>query len=314
VPLNVLVTGGAGFIGSHLAWGLLEAGHRVRVLDNLATGRSENLADLRERIDWTEGSVDDPDAARRAVEGMDTVFHQAAIPSVARSLRDPIASNRANVAGTVTLLTAARDAGVRRFVYAGSSSAYGNTPELPKVETMPANPRSPYAVSKLAGELYCRVYANLFDIETVTLRYFNVFGPRQDPESRYAAVIPKFIRLMAAGQPVPLEGDGTQSRDFTYVANVVQANLNAMEAPGISGEMFNIGCGERFTLNRMIEALAEILGVTPQVQRLPPRPGDVPHSLADISKARSLLGYRPQVTFFEGLRLTAGALLGRTSN
>jgi nucleoside-diphosphate-sugar epimerase len=302
--LNVLVTGGAGFIGSHLAHGLLEAGHRVRVLDNLATGRLANLRDIREDVEWLEGSAADPDTARRAVRGVEIVFHQAAIPSVSRSLSDPVASNDANVSGTVTMLAAAKEAGVRRFVYAGSSSAYGTSPELPKVETMPPNPRSPYAVSKLAGELYCQVFASLFPIETVCLRYFNVFGPRQDPASRYAAVVPKFILALAEGRAVTLEGDGTQSRDFTFVANVVQANLKAMTAPGVSGQMMNVGCGQRFSLNRMLEDLVHILGVEPRIERLPPRPGDVPHSLADIGKARRLLGYEPAVTFPEGLRRT----------
>jgi UDP-N-acetylglucosamine 4-epimerase len=307
--LRVLVTGGAGFIGSHLARALLAGGHQVRVLDDLATGRAENLAEIEGRIDWIRGSVAEREEARRAVEGVEVILHQAAIPSVARSLRDPLASNRANVTGTLTILAAAKEAGVRRLVYAGSSSAYGNTPELPKVETMPANPRSPYAVSKLAGELYCRVYASLYDLETVCLRYFNVFGPRQDPESPYAAVIPKFIRRMDAGEALPVEGDGTQSRDFTYIDNVVQANLKAMDAHGVSGEMFNVGCGERFTLNCMIDALAEILNISPRVERRPPRPGDVPHSLADIRKAQALLGYHPEVNFREGLRRTAASLL-----
>jgi UDP-N-acetylglucosamine/UDP-N-acetylgalactosamine 4-epimerase len=307
--LRVLVTGGAGFIGCNLVRGLLAEGHQVRILDNFFSGRRENLVEIQDDVELVEGRVDDLETARQAVAGVEVVFHEAAVPSVARSLRDPIASNQANVAGTVTMLTAARDAGVRRLVYAGSSSAYGNTPELPKVETMPPNPRSPYAISKLSGELYCRIFAQLFPIETVALRYFNVFGPRQDPDSPYAAVIPRFIRLLAAGEEIPVEGDGTQSRDFTYISNVVQANLKAMDAPGVSGEMMNVACGERFTLNEMIAALAQILNVTPRVRSLPPRPGDVPHSLADISKARRLLGYQPTVTFPEGLRKTADWLL-----
>jgi UDP-glucose 4-epimerase len=309
VGLRVLVTGGAGFVGSNLVRALLAAGHSVRVIDNLATGRRANLDEVAGSIEWMEGSVADIGDARRAVAGIEVILHQAAIPSVSRSLRDPVASNAANVAGTLTLLTAAQAAGVRRLVYAGSSSAYGNTPELPKVETMPPNPRSPYAVSKLAGELYCRVFASLFPIETVCLRYFNVFGPRQDPNSPYAAVIPKFICLLAAGDELPVEGDGTQSRDFTYVANVVQANLKAMEAPGVSGETINVACGERFSLTELIGQLGGILGVTPRVRHLPPRPGDVPHSLADISKARALLGYAPDVTLPDGLRKTADWLL-----
>lgn len=307
--MRVLVTGGAGFIGCNLVRALLAAGHEVRVVDNLATGRWANLEEIEGQFEWIEGTIADPEDARRAVAGEEVILHEAAIPSVARSLLDPVASNHANVSGTVTLLNAAQHAGVRRLVYAGSSSAYGDTPELPKVETMPSNPRSPYAVSKLAGELYCRVFASLFPIETVCLRYFNVFGPRQDPNSPYAAVIPKFIRLLAAGEEVPVEGDGSQSRDFTYVANVVQANLKALTAPGVSGETINVACGERFTLNGLIAQLGEILAVRPRVRYLPPRPGDVPHSLADIRKARSLLAYEPEVTLPQGLRKTADWLL-----
>jgi len=302
--VNVLVTGGAGFIGSHLVRALLARGDRVRVLDDVTTGRRANLADVIDDIEFILGSAADPETAARAVHGCEAVFHQAAIPSVARSLQDPIGTNHANVAGTLTMLTVARDAGVRRFIYASSSSVYGDNPQLPKHEWMTPMPRSPYAVAKLAGELYCRVYAQLFGLETISLRYFNVFGPHQNPASRYAAVIPAFIGALLADRPLRLQGDGTQSRDFTYVANVVQANLLALEAPNVAGEVFNIGCGARYDLNTLIAELAALTGRQPRIERVPPRPGDVPHSLADISKARQLLGYEPVVGFREGLRET----------
>jgi nucleoside-diphosphate-sugar epimerase len=302
--VRVLVTGGAGFIGSHLVTGLIEHGHSVRVLDNLATGSPVNLAHVRDYVELIQGSVTVPETAAAAVAGCEAVFHQAALPSVARSLQDPLASNEANVSGTLTMLVAARNAGVRRFVYAGSSSSYGSNPELPKREEMITMPKSPYAVAKLAGEQYCRVFGQLSEMETVCLRYFNVFGPRQNPTSVYAAVVPAFIRLLLDGKRLTLEGDGTQSRDFTYVGNVVQANLRALEASNVSGEVFNVACGERHDLNFVIRELAEILGVEPEVVRVPGRAGDVPHSLADISKARKALGYEPTIHFREGLRRT----------
>lgn len=302
--MRVLVTGGAGFIGSHLVTGLIERGHSVRVLDNMATGSPVNLAHVRDDVELIRGSVTSPDTAANAVAGCDAVYHQAALPSVARSLQDPLASNEANVNGTLTMLVAARNAGVRRFVYAGSSSSYGSNPELPKREEMTPMPKSPYAVAKLAGEQYCRVFGQLNEMETVCLRYFNVFGPRQNPTSLYAAVVPAFIRLLLDGKCLTLEGDGTQSRDFTYVGNVVQANLRALEASDVSGEVFNVACGERHDLNFVIRELAEILQVQPEVARVPGRAGDVPHSLADISKARAALGYEPTIHFREGLRRT----------
>jgi len=302
--VKVLVTGGAGFIGSHIVDAMLRRGCSVRVLDDFATGRRVNLEHVLGDIELVEGSVADSSAVERAVQGCEAVFHQAAIPSVARSVADPVGTNEVNISGTLRMLTAARDAGVRRFVFAASSSAYGDNPALPKQEEMTPLPRSPYAVAKLAGEQYCRVFGQLFELETVSLRYFNVFGPRQDPASRYAAVIPAFIEAMLNRTALPLDGDGTQSRDFTYVENVVAANVCALEAPGVSGEVFNVGCGARYSLNDLIRELAEITGNEPKIERRPARPGDVPHSLADITKARKLLGYEPEVDFAEGLRRT----------
>ena len=302
--MQVLVTGGAGFIGSHLVRAFLREGFSVRVLDDLATGRLANIAEIRADIEFIEGSVVDPDAAARAVRGCEAVFHQAAIPSVARSVQDPVGTSQVNVGGTLQMLTAARDAGVRRFILAASSSAYGDNPELPKREDMVSLPRSPYAVAKLASEQFCQVFGKLFPIETVCLRYFNVFGPRQDPKSKYAAVVPAFIQAALAGQPVTLDGGGTQSRDFTYIDNVIQANLCALRAPGVSAEVFNVGCGQRYDLNRLIDEIGEITGAPLEVHHEPARPGDVPHSLADISKARAMLGYDPAVDFREGLRRT----------
>lgn len=302
--MKVLVTGAAGFIGAHLVRSLLQAGHAVRAIDNLRTGQFWRIEPLLREIEWLESDICNPATAARAVRGMDVVLHQAAIPSVSRSLDDPVATNEANVAGTVTLLQACREARVRRLVFAGSSSAYGNNPALPKAETMCPAPMSPYAVSKLAAEQYCQTFARLGYVETVCFRYFNVFGPMQDPKSQYAAVIPRFACALMDGRPITIEGDGTQSRDFTFVDNVVRANLLAMQAEGVSGEVFNVGCGERYDLNHLVRQLAALLGTEPEIRRLPPRPGDVPHSLADISKARRLLGYAPTVPFEEGLRRT----------
>jgi len=261
--VKILVTGGAGFIGSNLTCELVRRGHTVRVIDNLVTGYRQNLAEVIGDVEFFTGSIADADLAARAVASCDVVLHQAALPSVARSLQDPVGSNEANVTGTITMLTAARDAGVRKFVYAGSSSAYGDNPELPKREDMASLPRSPYAVAKLAGEQYCKVFGRLFSMETICFRYFNVFGPRQNPSSRYAAVIPAFIRSMLEGRPLRIDGDGTQSRDFTFVGNVVRANLCAVEAEGVTGEVFNIGCGHRYDLNFLVSELGAILGVLP---------------------------------------------------
>jgi nucleoside-diphosphate-sugar epimerase len=297
-----LITGGGGFIGSSIAHHLVAKGFRPRILDNFSTGRRENLADIADRIELIEGDVRDPATAAKACEGMKYVLHQAAIPSVPRSMAQPIETNDANVGGTLNMLVAARDAGVRRFVYAGSSSVYGESPTLPKVETQPPDPLSPYAIAKLAGELYCRTFSRNMGLETVVLRYFNVFGPRQDPHSQYAAVIPKFLECIARGESPTVYGDGTQSRDFTFVDNVVAANLLACSAPGASGQVINVACGERFTLIELCAHLCQILGREVMPERLPARPGEIKHSLASIEKARQLLGYEVVVPFQEGLR------------
>ncbi len=299
-----LVTGGAGFIGSHLVDALLERGHTVRVMDNLVTGRRENLAHVLDKIEFFEDSITDLDAVRRAMDGVDYVLHQAAIPSVPRSVADPIASNDSNVTGTLNVLLAARDAGVKRVVYAASSSAYGDVESEYKAEDMTPRPLSPYAVSKLAGEYYCQVFHHVYGLETVALRYFNVFGPRQDPTSQYAAVIPIFITALLEGRPPTVHGDGLQTRDFTYVANVVEANLLACHAEGVSGEVFNIACGQKYSILELVDVLNELMGSRIEPVHTPPRPGDIRHSRADISKARRMLGYRPTVDFREGLSRT----------
>ena len=299
-----LVTGGAGFIGSNIVRALLERGDRVRILDNLTTGRSTNVVDLLEHVELLEGDLRDAELVREAVRGVDAVLHQAALPSVARSVGDPLTSHQVNATGTLGLLVAARDAGVRRFVYASSSSVYGDTPVLPKSEDLPTNPLSPYAVSKLAGEQYCRVFTRLYGLETVCLRYFNVFGPHQDPASEYAAVVPKFIAAMTRGEPPLVHGDGTQSRDFSYISNVINANLLAADTPGVGGEVFNVACGRRSSLLDLVEVLNRILGTRIEPRFDDPRPGDVMHSLADISRAERLLGYEPVVHFEEGLART----------
>jgi UDP-glucose 4-epimerase len=287
---------------------LVTLGHRVRVIDDFSTGRQANLLAVSSRIEFIEASILDPDALRRAMEGIEVVFHQAAIPSVPRSVRNPAMSNEVNATGTLNVLIAARDADVRRLIYAASSSAYGKaagqTGLQPRVESMAAQPLSPYAVAKLAGEQYCRVFAQIYGLETVCLRYFNVFGPRQDPDSEYAAVIPRFITALMENRPLTIYGDGTQSRDFTYVDNVVAANLLAMTAPDASGEVFNIGCGQRTSLNDLAQELGRIAGSEPPINYLPARSADIPHSFADISKARSVLGYEPAIPLATGLRHT----------
>ena len=304
--MRALVTGGGGFIGSHIVDALLEAGHGVRVLDNFATGRRENLIHVADDVEIVEGDIQSYERVHTAVRGCDVVLHQAALPSVPRSVQDPLTSNAANVIGTLNVLLSARDADVRRVVFASSSSVYGATPGLPKVETMPTLPFSPYAVAKLAGEGYCRAFAEVYGLETVALRYFNVFGPRQDPLSQYAAVIPNFISAVLAGQPPQIFGDGEQTRDFTFVDNVVAGNLLALEARGVAGHTFNLACGERISLNQMLAEVKRQLGSDIEPQYLPSRPGDVRDSLADIARARDLLGYKPVVSFAEGLAETIG--------
>jgi UDP-glucose 4-epimerase len=301
----VTVTGGAGFIGSHLVEALLAEGWRVRVVDSLATGRRANLAHLDDAYDWLEGDLADFDVCRRAVEGATYVFHQAAIPSVPRSVREPIQSHISGPTATLNVLEAARQAGVRRVMFAASSSAYGDTDELPKHEGMLPRPLSPYAAGKLAGEHYVRVYAQSMGLDGVSLRYFNIFGPRQDPSSPYSGVISLFARAMSEGRRPIIYGDGHQTRDFTYVANVVDANLRAMRSDRpLGGEVLNIGTGRRISLLVLVGALNEALGTRLEPEYLPPRSGDVRDSLASLDRARAVLGYEPAVGFEEGLRRT----------
>jgi nucleoside-diphosphate-sugar epimerase len=298
-----LVTGGAGFIGSHLAEELARRGERVRVVDNLATGKRANLTHLPQ-VDFMEGDLAEFNVARRAVQGVDYVLHQAAIPSVPRSVQDPITSNRANIDASLNVLVAARDEGVKRLVYAGSSSAYGNTPTLPKVETMPTAPLSPYALQKLVAEQYCQMFTRLYGLETVTIRYFNVFGPRQDPSSPYSGVISLFISALCEGQQPKIYGDGEHTRDFTYVANVVDGVLRACHAEGASGEVINVATAGRISLNQLFRTLRTLTGAKVEPIYAEPRAGDVKDSQADVSKARRILGYEPIVTFEEGLDRT----------
>ena len=300
---NYLVTGGAGFIGSHLAEELVRRGETVRVVDSLITGKRHNLSHLA-GVEFVQGDLADFDVARRAVEGMDYVLHQAAIPSVPRSVQDPIASNRANIDASLNVLVAARDAGVKRVVYAGSSSAYGNTPTLPKVETMAPAPLSPYALQKLVGEQYCRMVTDLYGLETVSIRYFNVFGPRQDPSSPYSGVISLFITALCDGRQPKIYGDGEQTRDFTYVANVVDGVLRACHAAGASGEVINVATGGRISLNQLFRTVRDLVGANVEPLYEAPRAGDVRDSQADISKARRLLGNEPAVSFEHGLEKT----------
>jgi UDP-glucose 4-epimerase len=305
-----LVTGGAGFIGSHLTDGLLAAGFSVRVLDDFSSGRDQNLSHALGKIDLIRGDLADPATAARACEGADVVFHEGAIPSVPRSVEEPVRTNRANVDGTLNVLECARRAGVRRVVFAASSSAYVDTEELPKIETMPPNPRSPYALQKYAGEVYCRLYHELYGLETVALRYFNVFGPRQDPKSEYAAVVPRFATACLRGEPAQINGDGEQSRDFTFVADTVRANLLAADAPAAVGQVINVAGGRRISLNALLASLQEITGSKVAAVHGPGRAGDVRHSLADLGRARTLLGFDPEVSLAEGLRRTVESLRG----
>lgn len=308
-----LVTGGAGFIGSHLVDALTKQGKTVRVLDNFSTGDPGNLEAVRDRLEVYEADIIDLDSVRRAMRGVEVVFHQAALASVPRSVADPLATHNACVNGTLHILQAAREAGVRRVVYAASSSAYGASTKLPKSESDPTLPLSPYAAAKLAGEHYCAAFSEVYGLETVRLRYFNIFGPRQSPDSAYAAVIPLFFRSMLAGQSPFINGDGHQSRDFTFVEDAIQANLLAADAPGVSGRVYNIACGRRTSLLDLVEKINGLLGTTILPSFRDPRPGDVRHSQADIARARAELGYEPRSDIDRGLRRCLEYLRGRKS-
>ncbi|MCA9388850.1 SDR family oxidoreductase [Candidatus Berkelbacteria bacterium] len=299
-----VVTGGAGFIGSNIAAELIKRGDQVKVIDNLSTGFKKNLAAVSDKLEFVEGDIRDLALLKREFKGFDFVLHQAALPSVPRSIADPVLSNDHNVNGTLNVLVAARDVGVKRVVYAASSSAYGDVEAEFKVETMPANPLSPYALTKYAGEAYCRLFTQLYDLETVAIRYFNVFGPHQDPSSQYSAVIPKFINLMLKKESPLIFGDGRQSRDFTYIANVVSANILAANAADGAGLVMNAACGQSVSLLELVEALNRILGtdLAPKFQK--DRPGDVKHSKADISLATTKIGYKPLINFKAGLKET----------
>jgi UDP-glucose 4-epimerase len=308
---RVLVTGGGGFIGSNLARRLLERGDDVRVLDNFSTGNRRNLADVADELEIVEGELRSYERVHNATRGVEIVYHQGALPSVPRSVQDPLTTSAVNVEGTLNVLLAARDEGVRRVIYASSSSVYGNTGTLPRVESQFPDPISPYAVSKLAAERYCVSCARVYGLETVTLRYFNVFGPGQDPTSQYAAVVPRFIAAIDMSEPVPIHGDGEQSRDFTYVDNVVEANVLAAEASEASGRVLNIATGEPRTVNALADVIGEVLGKAVEKEYLPERTGDVRDSWADVAEARRLLGWEPRIALEEGLRLSAEAFLAR---
>ena len=300
-----LVTGGAGFIGSNIVKELLNRGEHVRVLDNFSTGKRENLFPFKEnpKLEVFEGDLRSFHIVRDAVKGVDYVLHQGALPSVPRSVKDPITSNDVNINGTLNILEASKEFGVKRVVFASSSSVYGNSEVMPKVETMPVAPLSPYAITKYAGERYCQIFYQLYGLETVALRYFNVFGPNQDPTSQYSAVIPKFIKLMKEGKRPVIYGDGTQSRDFTYVSNNVEANILACTAQGAAGEVFNIACGERYTLTDLVDSINSLLGKKIEPIFNETRPGDVKHSLAGIEKAKTILGFGVVKQFSEGLKM-----------
>jgi UDP-N-acetylglucosamine/UDP-N-acetyl-alpha-D-glucosaminouronate 4-epimerase len=299
---NYLVTGGAGFIGSNIVDRLVELGHTVRVLDDFSSGHHKNLDQAADRIDLIEGTICDFDTCRSACRDVEIVLHQAAVPSVPKSMADPVTSHKANVDGIFNMLLASRDAGVRRFVMAASSSSYGETPELPKRETMPVCPISPYGANKAIGEIYCYAFYKSFGLQTLALRYFNVFGPRQDPNSQYAAAIPAFLAHMLKGEPPIVFGDGEQSRDFSYIENVIQANIKAAEATETHGEVVNIACGAQVTVNQVIGRMNELLGADIEPTYEPERPGDIKHSWADVSLAREVIGFEPVVQFDEGLQ------------
>ncbi|MSR65644.1 MAG: SDR family oxidoreductase [Verrucomicrobiae bacterium] len=302
---DYLITGGAGFIGSHIVESTVGQGASVRVFDNLSSGQRHNIEPFLKKIEFMEGDLRNLDAVKKACTGVRYVLHLGAMPSVPRSVADPLTSNEANVTGTLNLLLAARDAKCQRVVFSSSSSVYGDMPTLPKREDMPPSPLSPYALHKLAGEHYCRIFWNLYGLETVVLRYFNVFGQRQDPTSQYSAAIPKFVTSIEKGESPPVFGDGEQSRDFSHVANVVEANLAATRAPKkVCGEVFNIACGGKITVNETIALINELLGKKVKPKYLPRRRGDILHSHADISKAERLMKYKPKVSFREGLEIT----------
>ena len=303
--MRVLVTGGAGFIGSNLVERLLELGQKVRVIDNLSTGKAANIEAFMDKIEFVNGDIRYLNTVMEAMLNVDYVLHQAALPSVPRSIETPLESNDVNTNGTLNLLYAAKENGVKRFVYAASSSAYGESPTLPKIESMPTSPLSPYAVNKLAGENYCKAFYNVYGLETVALRYFNIFGPRQDPNSYYSAVIPKFIKALLLNKQPVIFGDGEQSRDFTYIENVISANLMACKGSAKSaGRVVNIACAERITLNELANELKILLGKDINPIHGDPRPGDIKHSLADINLAKELIDYTPKVTVKEGIKKT----------
>jgi UDP-glucose 4-epimerase len=309
VSRRVLVTGGAGFIGSSLVHGLLERGDTVRLLDNFSTGNRANLAGFEDDVEIVEGELRSYERVHNAVRGVELVFHQGALPSVPRSVQDPLTTSAVTIEGTLNVLLAARDEDVRRVVYASSSSVYGNSGTLPRTETQQPDPISPYAVAKLSAERYCVSFHRVYGLETVALRYFNVFGPRQDPTSQYAAVVPRFLAMIDAGEPVPIHGDGTQSRDFTYVANVIAANLLAGDAEGAGGTVLNVATGRQASVNELADAIGAVLGKPVEKNYLPVRTGDVRDSWADVSEAKRVLGYETAVGLEEGLRLTADSLL-----
>jgi UDP-glucose 4-epimerase len=311
VSRTVLVTGGAGFIGSNLVRALLERGDSVRVLDNFATGNRANLTGLEDDVEVIEGELRSYERVHNAVRGVELVFHQGALPSVPRSVQDPLTTSAVTIEGTLNVLLAARDESVRRVVFASSSSVYGNSGSLPRTETQQPDPISPYAVAKLAAERYCVSFHRVYDLETVALRYFNVFGPRQDPKSQYAAVVPRFLEMIDRGEPVPIHGDGTQSRDFTYIANVVEANLLAADREGAGGTVLNIATGRQASVNELADAIGIVLGKPVEKQYLPVRTGDVRDSWADVGEAKRVLGYETGIGLEDGLRLTAEALLAR---
>ncbi len=311
--MKVLVTGGGGFIGSNLARALVERGDDVRVLDNFSTGNRANLAELANEVEMVEGELRSYERVHAATRGVEVVFHQGALPSVPRSVQDPLTTSAVNVEGTLNVLLAARDEGIRRVVFASSSSVYGNSNELPRVETQNPDPISPYGVSKLAAERYCVSFARVYPLETVALRYFNVFGPNQDPTSQYAAVVPRFITAIADGQAVPIYGDGEQRRDFTYVTNVVEANLLAADAGNVNGTVLNVATGRATTVNELAEAIGSMLGLPVEREAYPERTGDVRDSWAEVTRARELLGWEPRIGLDEGLRLAADAFLQRVA-